>query len=77
MRRWLCRARLRPMRRRMCCRPMPVWRGRRMRRAPMRRLRSGILCGLQLRMLPLVGRLPALLEARYRLRCDGRGSPRI
>jgi hypothetical protein len=33
-----------------------------MRRGPpMRRLRSGILCRLQLRLLPLVGRLPALL----------------
>ena len=71
MRRRMCRARLRrPMRRRMCRGPMPVRRRRRMRRGPpMRRLRSGILCRLQLRLLPLVGRLPALLgSSAFRLR---------
>ena len=71
MRRRMCRARLRrPMRRRMCRGPMPVRRRRRMRRGPpMRRLRSGILCRLQLRLLPLVGRLPDLLgSSAFRLR---------
>jgi len=45
-----------------------------MRRGPpMRRLRSGILCRLQLRLLPLVGRLPDLLgSSAFRLRWQTR-----
>jgi hypothetical protein len=70
------RPRMRPMRRRVRCGPVRRPLRRRMRSGPPLRMRHWYrLCPLHVQLLPVVGRLPALLSSSVSDRVDRRGSP--